>query len=131
MPSPKRKKTLLIAEDDEELRKLMTFLLREEGGYEVIETIDGQDAVDKFIAHSGAVHLLVLDMVMPRKNGKEAYETIQKLKPDIKVMFITGYAPDIIQVKGTGDEHIEIFSKPIELDHLLGKVRALLDVNPL
>jgi two-component system, cell cycle sensor histidine kinase and response regulator CckA len=126
-PLARRQETLLIAEDDGELRALLSSLLREEGGYQVIESVDGQDAIDKFIAHGGPVHLLVLDMIMPRKNGNEACEAIKKLKPDIKVLFITGYAPDFIRGKGMGDEQVEIASKPIEPYHLLEKVRALLD----
>jgi CheY-like chemotaxis protein len=65
--------TVLIAEDDETARKYMAEVLRQ-GGYKVIEAVDGRDAVDKFMANKDDVQALILDVVLPKKNGEQVYK---------------------------------------------------------
>jgi DNA-binding response OmpR family regulator len=64
---------------------------------------------------------------MPKKNGKEVYEEIRTIKPGVKVLFVSGYTADIIHHKGIADEGMQFVSKPVSPDHLLRKVREVLD----
>jgi hypothetical protein len=74
-----------------------------------------------------SIQLLVLDVVMPKKNGKEVYETIKEMTPDIKALFLSGYTADIVHNKGILEQHINFMSKPISPRDLLAKVREILD----
>ena len=96
-------------------------------GYNVITAEDGEDAVNKFSENRGMVQLLLFDVIMPRKNGKEAYTEIKKIKSDIKVIFISGYTADIIHKKGILEEGLNFILKPISKNNLLRKVREVLD----
>ncbi|OPY74669.1 MAG: Blue-light-activated protein [Syntrophorhabdus sp. PtaU1.Bin058] len=96
-------------------------------GYTVIEAVDGEDAVRRFMEYKDAVDLTILDVVMPKKNGKEVYEEIQKAHPAIKVLFTSGYTGDVILDKGIHDDTIDFISKPLLPDELLLKVRTVLD----
>lgn len=117
--------TILIAEDDVGIRKFAITLL-EEFGYTVIEAVDGQDAVNKFKADKNKIQLLLFDLIMPKKNGKDAYDEIKTIRKDISVIFMSGYARDIIQRFGI-EEGVEFISKPVLPTELLRKVREELD----
>ncbi|MBI3592703.1 MAG: response regulator [Nitrospirae bacterium] len=118
--------TVLIAEDDAAIRKLTKDML-EGSGYKVIEAVDGEDAVHKFVEDKDKIELLILDVVMPKKNGKEAYEEIRKINPDIKAVFLSGYTADIIHKKGILEEGLNFISKPVSPDEFLRKLREVLD----
>ena len=118
--------TILVAEDDEAIRRLSGSVLKE-FGYSVILVEDGEDAVAKFREHMQRIDLVMLDMIMPKKNGREAYGEIKKIKPDIKVLFASGYAADIIQGKGIAEEGLDFIMKPVSPMDLLRKVREILD----
>ena len=118
--------TILIAEDDTEVRKLTKNVL-EEFGYTVVEAIDGEDAISKFLKHKRKVDLVMLDVVMPRKNGKEVYQYVRKIRPDIKALFTSGYTADVIHEKGVLDEGLNFVSKPVAPTELLRKLRDIFD----
>lgn len=118
--------TILIAEDDASLRKLTKTVLSHYG-YKVIESVDGEEAVEKFAAHMDEIKLVILDGIMPKRNGKEAYEEILKLSPGMKAIFMSGYAEDIFTRKGIPRETAFFIQKPVTPDNLLRKVRAALD----
>lgn len=118
--------TLILAEDDTEVR-LYTKSMLEEFGYTVIEAVDGEDAVNKFRASKDKVQLLLFDVIMPKKNGKDAYEEIRKMSPDIKALFMSGYTRDVIRVRGILEDGFEFIMKPASPTVLLGKVREILD----
>ncbi len=117
---------ILIAEDDVEVRKLTKNVL-EEFGYTVVEAVDGEDAISKFLKHKRKVDLVMLDVVMPRKNGKEVYQYVRKVRPDIKALFTSGYTADVIHEKGVLDEGLNFVSKPVAPTDLLRKLRDILD----
>jgi PAS domain S-box-containing protein len=117
---------ILIAEDDPTVRGLITQLLHE-FGYSVIEAVDGEDAVRKFKDHQDRIKLLLLDVIMPRKNGKEIYEGIKAIRPDIKTIFVSGYARDLMQDKADHDDGPVFLQKPVLPKDLLDKIRAVLD----
>ncbi|MBU4262504.1 MAG: response regulator [Proteobacteria bacterium] len=96
-------------------------------GYTVIESVDGQDAVDRFRENSDRIDLVVLDVIMPNKNGSEAYQEIIMVKPAIKALFVSGYPSDKINKMGMLQAGINFLYKPLSLDTLLRKVREILD----
>jgi len=118
--------TILVAEDDAIVRKLTTSVL-EGFGYNVIEAADGNEAVEQFVKHQDTVQLLLLDLIMPKKSGREAYEAINRLKPGIKALFTSGYTAELIQEKSAGDNAFSFISKPSSPRDLLKKVRDILD----
>jgi len=123
---PGGNESILLAEDDPALRKLARTVL-EEVGYKVIEAEDGEDALRKFIENKELVRLLILDMVMPKRNGREVYGEITKMKPDIRALFMSGYTADIIQKKGMLTEGVDLMVKPMSPKELLVRVREVLD----
>lgn len=133
-PSSKREKTeiiggketIFLAEDDEMVRVFERDVL-EEQGYKVIEAVDGEDTLIKFNFHKDKIDLIILDVIMPKKNGKEVYDDIRKIDPEIPVLFTSGYTFDIIEQKGIDKDKADIIRKPIVYDVLLRKVRELLD----
>ena len=118
--------TILLAEDDPVVRNLAKTVLVE-FGYRVIEAKDGLEAVEKFVTFSDSLHLLLFDVMMPGKNGKEAYNEIKKLQADIKVLFMSGYTDDIINSSEIFDENLNLIAKPFTQTILLKKVREVLD----
>ncbi len=121
--------TVLLAEDDDTVRGLTRSLL-ERHGYKVIEAVNGEDAIEKFMKNKDAVQLLLFDVVMPGKNGKEAYEAIKKIRAGVKVIFASGHPGEILHDKVNLGENIELLSKPVLSAELLSKVRKVLDKRP-
>lgn len=118
--------TILIVEDDEEVRRLYRTIL-EEYGYTIIEAKDGLDAIDRFTIHKDAISLVILDVVLPKKNGKEVYENIKKIEPSVQVLFMSGYTADIVNSKGIVSEGVDFIAKPVKTETLIWKIRKLLD----
>ncbi len=118
--------TILIAEDDDGLRKLTSTILSHHG-YRVIEAVDGQDAVAKFVENRERISLIILDGIMPKKNGREVYEEIRTITPVIKAIFLSGYAEDVISKQGVFDPGINFILKPVSPKALLQRVRQVLD----
>ncbi|GFO66370.1 PocR ligand-binding domain-containing protein [Geomonas paludis] len=118
--------TILLAEDDADVRRLVVSILSQYG-YQVIQAVDGQDVVEQFVANKEKVALILMDMIMPKKNGKEAYEEISRLQPGVKVLYSSGYTADFIQNRGVSEEGIELIMKPVQPMELLRKVRGMLD----
>jgi PAS domain S-box-containing protein len=118
--------TVLLAEDDSSVRKLTKSVL-EDFGYTVIEAVDGEDAVRKFNENRDTASLLVLDIIMPKKNGKETYEEIRKIKPGIKTLFTSGYTADVMHQKRILETGLDFIVKPTAPTAFLKKVRQVLD----
>ena len=117
--------TVLIAEDNEEVRCFVKEALQEHG-YKTIEAVDGEDAVERFKQYRD-VDLIILDSVMPKKNGREVYEEIRLIDPDIKVIFTSGYTKDVVLNKGIGVGEVNFIAKPFLINMLLQKIREVLD----
>ncbi|EKD40122.1 MAG: Sensor protein [uncultured bacterium] len=118
--------TILVAEDSPEVRQLIVTVL-EQFGYTVIAAVDGEDAVDKFTARSDTIQLLILDVVMPKMNGKEAFDRMRAIRKDIKAIFSSGYTADIIQRKGILENGAGYLPKPVLPHVLLSVIRETLD----
>ncbi len=120
------RETILLAEDDRFVRMLTKHILMKYG-YHVIEAVDGGDAVEKFRDHLDTVQLLLLDVIMPKKNGKQVFEEARRIKPDIKAVFMSGHTYDVISRQGIVSEETFMISKPLTPGELLVKVREVLD----
>ncbi len=116
--------TILVAEDDEETRSILTeFLTR--AGYSVITAIDGQDAVEKFAACSGTIDLVIADVIMPRKSGKAACDEIRQMSESVKFIFISGHTGNVIAREGILVADTPIIIKPLLPFDLLRKIREI------
>jgi PAS domain S-box-containing protein len=118
--------TILIAEDDEDVRKLDRELL-EECGYTILEACNGKEALDLFAEHNSRIDMVIFDVIMPKMNGREVYEEILKVRPDLKALFTSGYTSDILSGSGNVDKKFDFIAKPIPPDEFLEKVREVLD----
>jgi two-component system cell cycle sensor histidine kinase/response regulator CckA len=125
---PRGSETILLAEDEPTVRNLTGTVL-EEFGYQVIVAEDGITAVEKFKENGDRISLLVTDVIMPGKNGREVCNELRKIRPDLKVLFMSGYSGDILNRNGVLEENLNFISKPITNSVLLCKVRDLLDCN--
>ncbi|MRR56200.1 MAG: PAS domain S-box protein [Deltaproteobacteria bacterium] len=125
-PQHRGDEIILVAEDEPSVRALVSRILTSYG-YKVILAEDGDDAVEKFMANRDKISLVILDVIMPKKNGKEAYDDICRIMPGIKVLFSTGYTADFIENRGISDEGVELIMKPVKPTELLRKVREVLD----
>lgn len=125
-PPDRGTETILLAEDNDMVRAMVKDVL-EEFGYTVVEAIDGEDAVRQFMTGRESIKLLLFDLIMPKKNGKEAFDEISKLQPGIKIIFISGYAPESLFQKAVPGKDVHQINKPISPSQLLRKIRSVLD----
>lgn len=125
---PRGTETILMAEDSERIREMISQVLAE-FGYQVITAVDGEDAVRLFRQHSDQIRLLLFDLVMPYLGGHEAYLQISQIRPDIPVLFTTGYAPQVAEGKLTQEQIDQLLHKPYAIVKLLKAVRSALDAQ--
>jgi len=119
------KETILIAEDNEDVRTFMSEALQQLG-YKILQATDGEVAVEMFRQHQD-IDLVIIDSVMPKKNGREVYHAIHNINPHIKALFTSGYTKDIILDKGIEEKEVDFIAKPLSLDAFISKVREVLD----
>ncbi len=118
--------TLLLVEDDATVRMVEKALL-EDLGYRVIEALDGEHAVALFRERKDEVRLVVSDVIMPGLSGGELLGRLRELRPDVGVLFVSGYTADILRKKGIEGGAIDFISKPLRPDTLSIKIREALD----
>jgi signal transduction histidine kinase/ActR/RegA family two-component response regulator len=118
--------TILIAEDDDWVREMTAKFLRD-FGYTVMEAADGEEAVEKFAGAKDQISMLILDVLMPKKGGREVFEAARSLRPDIKALFNSGYPLDVLQSKGILEADVHYYLKPIAPRELLSRVREILE----
>jgi PAS domain S-box-containing protein len=118
--------TILLVEDDEAVRNLTESIL-ESAGYSISSAATGNEALQKLSLMSGALDLLVSDVVMPGMDGKELGRRVTERFPTASVLFISGYTEDAIIHNGVLEEGVELLQKPFDGTTLLQKVRAILD----
>jgi PAS domain S-box-containing protein len=117
--------TILFAEDDATFRRLFTDVLAEYG-YTVVVAEDGDDAIKKFKEHKDRIQICVLDMIMPKKSGRDVYDAVQKVKPGIRVIFLSGYTAETARQRGLPTDS-ELIAKPATPQVILSKIRKVLD----
>jgi signal transduction histidine kinase/CheY-like chemotaxis protein len=118
--------TILVAEDDPTVRGFLKGLL-ENNGYRVITVTNGEEAIKEFDIHGEVIELILLDVIMPKKNGKEVYDEIIGRRPDMKAIFVSGYTNDMIDWKCALEEEVFLIQKPVQPALLLSKIRETLD----
>ena len=122
--------TILLVEDETNLRYLARQFL-EKQGYRVIEAADGAIAMQIAVAHEGMIHLLLTDVIMPGMNGRELAQRVSEIRPNTKVLYMSGYTENVIGHNGTLDAGVRLLQKPFTLSSLKSKVREVLDSTPI
>lgn len=121
--------TVLLAEDDAALRAVASRILRR-NGYQVLEARNGRHALEICGAHSGPVHLLVTDMVMPEMSGFELGEQVAAEHPAMRVLYMSGYSRELLARQGVSRSAANYIEKPFTAEALAAKVREVLDAPP-
>ena len=117
--------TVLVVEDEDAMRALTVRILTRHG-YRVMSARCSADAIAAASAHQGEIDLLVTDVVMPHMLGNEMAEQITAADPDVRVIFMSGYAQSVLSARGTLERGVALISKPFTEAALLVKIRAVL-----
>jgi DNA-binding response OmpR family regulator len=117
--------TVIVVEDQEQLRTLVCRQLRS-AGHTVLDARDGASAIRIASGHPGVIHLLVTDVVLPGMNGRELFDRLALERPGLKVLFMSGYAGDILSAQGVATEGLDLLQKPFSLQDLAAKVQQVL-----
>jgi len=118
--------TILLVEDEESVRRLARAFL-ENRGYQVLEARDGAHAVEICQNRGQRIHLMVTDVVMPKMSGRELAQRVASLRPEMRVLFVSGYTGDSLTLPGP---HVAFLEKPFGPSDLIKKVREMLDQKP-
>jgi len=123
---PRGSETILLVEDEQDVREIAReFLVL--GGYTVLEANDGDAALEHACRHQGPIHVLVTDMVMPGLTGRELAARLTSVRPDIKVIFMSGYTEQTAGLPGEWDPSSVLLSKPFTRMAILRAVREILE----
>jgi PAS domain S-box-containing protein len=121
--------TILLVEDEQLVRNLTREILVR-NGYEVLEAADGLEALRASRRFEGPIHLMLTDVVMPRMSGRELVEQIRPLRPEMRVLYVSGYSEEAIARQGQLTPGIELLPKPFTPGVLTAKIREILDRDP-
>jgi signal transduction histidine kinase len=118
--------TVLLVEDDDMVRQLARAVL-ERQGYRVLVAMDGTEALERLEQHEASVALLLADVVMPGLNGRQLLDRARQRRPDLRALFMSGYAADVLVTHGAGAEELPLLLKPFSTHELAREVRLALD----
>ncbi len=118
--------TVLVIEDEELVRELVTGILKD-SGYTVLEARDGKTAHDLARTFSGQIHLVISDMILPDATGTDLFEQLGAVRSGMKVLYMSGYTPDVISHVGQLGPEAHFIQKPFTLHEFSHKVRTVLD----
>jgi signal transduction histidine kinase len=118
--------TVLVVEDEAALREV-TQRIFTRNGYQVITAADGLEALDIARGHPGEIHLLITDVVMPQMLGKEVAEQVRAIRPEVEVLFMSGYAQPVLTSQGRLDPNVALVEKPFSEAELLAKAGQVLN----
>jgi signal transduction histidine kinase/ActR/RegA family two-component response regulator len=124
--SPEGSETVLLVEDDASVREMATKIL-ETYGYQIIAADSGPVAIDLIHGHKGPIHLLLTDVVLPQMSGRKLAEALRTLRPEMRVLYMSGYSESTIAHHGLGGESRQLLPKPFTVEALVQKVRNALD----
>ena len=127
--SPQAVDTILLVEDETNLRRLSLEALQRQG-YTVLEAEDGAAAMQLAAHYPGIIHLLLTDMVMPGMNGRELAHRVVNIRPNVKVLYMSGYAETVIDRNGSIEPGVELMQKPFSMQDLIAKIREMLGATP-
>jgi CheY-like chemotaxis protein len=118
--------TILLVEDEHAVRGLAKRIL-ETHGYLVLESHHGRDAIRISDEYPGPIHLLVTDVIMPEMSGRQVADRLAESRPEIRVLFVSGYTDNAIMHHGVLEASTAFLQKPFTRDSLARKVRQVLD----
>jgi len=121
-----RKESILLVEDEDVVRELAHRILRD-CGYRVLEARKGEEALMLAELHEGPIHLLLTDVVMPEMSGRQLAENLTPMRPDIKILYMSGYTDDTILRYGIQAGDVDFLQKPFAPKALVAKVRQVLN----
>lgn len=125
---PRPGAAILVVEDEALIREDLVVMLRQ-ANFDVYERVDGSAALE-FLAQGGVrIDLLISDVVLPGIHGRELANQALALRPELKVLFITGYAPDVMISQGWVRPGVELMQKPVTEPQVIARVRALLNAT--
>jgi CheY-like chemotaxis protein len=124
-PAGGERPTILLVDDEEQLRNLSRESL-EMQGYRVLEARDGGQALLICEKHQGVIDLMITDVIMPRMSGPQLYERLKHVRPEMRVLFISGYTAGMIREKGLLDPGSDFLQKPFSPDALARRVQETL-----
>jgi two-component system, cell cycle sensor histidine kinase and response regulator CckA len=124
--APQGAETILLVEDEAMVRELICTVLTKQG-YTVLEASDGSAALRLNERHPDAIHLLLTDVVMPHMSGRELAEFLGPLRPQMKILYMSGYTDDAIIRHGVLEPGVDLLQKPFTPVNLARKVREMLD----
>jgi len=122
----RRSETILLVEDAESLRELTRVLL-ENNGYTVLAAENGAEAIELAEHEDRPIHLLLTDVVMPGMSGREVANYLIAKRPDMRVIYMSGYTNDVIAHHGVLDSGISFIEKPFSQETLMRKLGEVLD----
>ena len=123
---PAGTETILLVEDEEVVRNLAHMILQHQGST-VLVAGHGPEALRIGLAHQGTIHLLVADVVMPLMSGRQVAQQLAAARPDMKVLYLSGYTDDAVLRHGVREAETAFLAKPFTPDALAQKVRDVLD----
>jgi CheY-like chemotaxis protein len=126
VPQEQRGETVLVLEDEEVVRDLLCAVLRD-AGYEVLCAAAPSEALEITRGHAAAIDLLVSDVILPEMHGPVIARMLTDLKPDMKVLFVSGYSENDISEQGVLEPGVEVLQKPFSQQELLLKIDAMLN----
>jgi CheY-like chemotaxis protein len=126
---PRGRETILLAEDEQIVRELIREIL-ESCGYHVLVAENGREALLKSDSHPGRIPLLITDVVMPGMGGPALAERLLQSRPEVRVLYMSGYTDDFIAHDGLLDVDVPFIQKPFAADDLTQKVRTILGEAP-
>ena len=121
--------TILLVEDDERVRRITEGMLHKLG-YRVLVARDGEEAIEVFKEKAGEIDLCLMDLVMPKKGGMETFDELRRMREDVRVVFMTGYAENSIHADFILKEGLGLLSKPFTVEVLAKKLREILEGKP-
>ena len=127
-PKTRGSETIVLVEDEDGVRELVRRNL-EKQGYTVLDASNGQEAIEAVDGYNGPLHLIVTDVVMPVMGGRQLVDRLLPRYPDLKVLYVTGYADDAMLRKGINVESHGFLQKPFSPSVLAKKVRSVLDAD--
>jgi PAS domain S-box-containing protein len=124
-PASTASETVLLVEDDERVRALVRNILKK-GGYRVLQAEHAEAAAEISLSYQGTIDLLLTDVVMPGRNGRELAEQVVRRRPSTRVLFMSGYSNDAVLMRGVHATGAQFIQKPFTIDELSSKVRDVL-----
>jgi PAS domain S-box-containing protein len=120
--------TVLLVEDEDQVRALVSRILKR-SGYAVLEAALPNDALELAERTEQPIHLLITDVVMPQLNGRQLAERVRALRPELEILFMSGYSDHLLERDGVLERGLHFLPKPITPSALTSAVRAILDTR--